>query len=539
MTTRRVKTGGAYIPSWGLGVPSPPQWQNTYVDQVVAGAYVADPGGGPDQWQYRHEQLGFLEDSEMGNQIVLVGDSIVARNNMDFAPSGITHSAGVITVICASHGLYTGAKVMLSKATDEAYNGIFTVTWVSSNVFTVPAVTTPVSDTAVPIIGFVGYKQDRLANLGWFNSFNQQSGSPFQIVANAAFTGALASQLSHSLTRDVLPLTSNWVLIGTGINDVIAGTSIATVYANIVAGCERVTANGRRVLLSSLPLMGSATSGYTATIAQNIMALNRDLEAYARSANGVTYMDIFSPVFASQVGAGITTVLTPITNATDLGMHPSALGADLIGLALKTKYVNQFAPQYWLPVSGFEDQNLNALSTQIADNPLFNGTTGTFGAGTSGVMPTLWECVASAGTYVAATTARADLFGNDAVITCAPTADNHDMRLQSKDTYHDRLSAGDRYYMVSEITLSSLTTLKEIEQYVEITVGGVTYTHVSVGSFNNSTAFGQTARTLTYVSPIVTVPASMTLMIAKFQATFSATGAGQVVAVGRQAIFKV
>lgn len=52
MVTRRVKTGGAYVGSGGLGAPSPPQWQNTYEDQEFTGAYVSDPGGGPDQWQY-------------------------------------------------------------------------------------------------------------------------------------------------------------------------------------------------------------------------------------------------------------------------------------------------------------------------------------------------------------------------------------------------------------------------------------------------------------------------------------------------------
>ena len=52
MVTRRVKTGGAYVGSGGLGAPSPPQWQNTYEDQEFTGAYVFDPGGGPDQWQY-------------------------------------------------------------------------------------------------------------------------------------------------------------------------------------------------------------------------------------------------------------------------------------------------------------------------------------------------------------------------------------------------------------------------------------------------------------------------------------------------------
>jgi hypothetical protein len=52
VVTRRVKTGGAYVGAGGLGAPSPPQWQNTYEDQEFTGGYVADPSGGPDQWQY-------------------------------------------------------------------------------------------------------------------------------------------------------------------------------------------------------------------------------------------------------------------------------------------------------------------------------------------------------------------------------------------------------------------------------------------------------------------------------------------------------
>jgi hypothetical protein len=59
VVTRRVKTGGAYVGAGGLGAPSPPQWQNTYEDQEFTGAYVADPGGGPDQWQYSGGSLTY------------------------------------------------------------------------------------------------------------------------------------------------------------------------------------------------------------------------------------------------------------------------------------------------------------------------------------------------------------------------------------------------------------------------------------------------------------------------------------------------
>jgi hypothetical protein len=59
VVTRRVKTGGAYVGAGGLGAPSPPQWQNTYEDQEFTGAYVADPGGGPDQWQYSGSGIAY------------------------------------------------------------------------------------------------------------------------------------------------------------------------------------------------------------------------------------------------------------------------------------------------------------------------------------------------------------------------------------------------------------------------------------------------------------------------------------------------
>lgn len=49
MPTRRVRVGAGYVADPGGG---PDQWQVTYEDQEFTGAYVADPGGGPAQWQY-------------------------------------------------------------------------------------------------------------------------------------------------------------------------------------------------------------------------------------------------------------------------------------------------------------------------------------------------------------------------------------------------------------------------------------------------------------------------------------------------------
>ena len=66
MVTRRVKTGGAYVGAGGLGAPSPPQWQNTYEDQEFTGSYVADPGGGPDQWQYSSGFAYYIDPSYAG-----------------------------------------------------------------------------------------------------------------------------------------------------------------------------------------------------------------------------------------------------------------------------------------------------------------------------------------------------------------------------------------------------------------------------------------------------------------------------------------
>jgi hypothetical protein len=66
VVTRRVKTGGAYVGAGGLGAPSPPQWQNTYEDQEFTGAYVADPGGGPDQWQYSGGGIAYYIDPSFG-----------------------------------------------------------------------------------------------------------------------------------------------------------------------------------------------------------------------------------------------------------------------------------------------------------------------------------------------------------------------------------------------------------------------------------------------------------------------------------------
>jgi hypothetical protein len=77
MTTRRVKTGGAYISSGGLGAPSPPQWQNTYEDRTFVGSYVADPGGGPAQYQYSSTGAGVSNLLLESNSNLLLEDGFV------------------------------------------------------------------------------------------------------------------------------------------------------------------------------------------------------------------------------------------------------------------------------------------------------------------------------------------------------------------------------------------------------------------------------------------------------------------------------
>lgn len=84
MVTRRVKTGGAYVGAGGLGAPSPPQWQNTYEEQEFTGAYVTDPGGGPDQWQYIGG--GSPVPLLINNAVVLINDIGILINAQTYSP---------------------------------------------------------------------------------------------------------------------------------------------------------------------------------------------------------------------------------------------------------------------------------------------------------------------------------------------------------------------------------------------------------------------------------------------------------------------
>jgi hypothetical protein len=144
VVTRRVKTGGAYVGAGGLGAPSPPQWQNTYEDQEFTGAYVVDPGGGPDQWQYSGSGIaytpvtfdGYSDWLNRGGNLTGVVDSgyftIAAKLNLNSTAAQTIlacapGTSGTTPVVSLTKNVSGGITLAFRDSTNAAAVGVLTL----------------------------------------------------------------------------------------------------------------------------------------------------------------------------------------------------------------------------------------------------------------------------------------------------------------------------------------------------------------------------------------------------------------------------
>ena len=80
-----------------------------------------------------------------------------------FANTSLTWASGVVTVVAAGNGFFTGQSVTIAGVTPAGYNGVYTITSIDANTFTYALVTNPGAVTVVgtsaslidPEIGYV------------------------------------------------------------------------------------------------------------------------------------------------------------------------------------------------------------------------------------------------------------------------------------------------------------------------------------------------------------------------------------------------
>ena len=115
---------------------------------------------------------------------------------------------------------------------------------------------------------------------------------------NRGISGQTTEQMLLRFRPDVINIDADVVVIAAGINDIAANTGYMPpeeTLGNLVSMCELAAANDIDVVLESiLPAYDFAWRPTMESPAQKVVALNEMLEAYAKTQDHVTYLDLFA-----------------------------------------------------------------------------------------------------------------------------------------------------------------------------------------------------------------------------------------------------
>lgn len=138
---------------------------------------------------------------------------------------------------------------------------------------------------------------------------------------NRGIGGQTTEQMLVRFRADVIDLHPDLVVLAAGINDIAANTGYTPpeeTLGHLKSMCELAAANDIEVLLASiLPAYAFVWRPTMASPAQKVVALNAMLEAYAKTRNDVTYLDLFSVLVDERPGIkeGLSTDEVHLTRA--------------------------------------------------------------------------------------------------------------------------------------------------------------------------------------------------------------------------------
>ena len=115
---------------------------------------------------------------------------------------------------------------------------------------------------------------------------------------NRGISGQTTEQMLVRFRQDVIALDADVVVIAAGINDIAANTGYTPpeeTVGHLKSMCEIAGANGVRVVLESiLPAYDFPWRPTMASPAQQVVHVNEQLAAFAKTQDHVDYLDLFS-----------------------------------------------------------------------------------------------------------------------------------------------------------------------------------------------------------------------------------------------------
>ena len=477
-----------------------------------------------------------------GASYALLDSLTTANTNLGGTGSGFsvpvatigTSYGTLIKITNNGHSIGPGQEAILSSANQIEFNGCWhVVSVIDFNNFTVN-LTYPAT-VATPT-GAISLGQGNwFGNTGYWTYL---TGFKLKMLNNAGLSGdttiaGISSQfpgLYSRLGADVFAYNPQIAVVLIGTNDVGYGTETATQIANnIIMIDNAILARGIKVVVVSLPPMGSAWSGFSAANAKLILDINRQLRQYAEITPGTVYADIYAGLVDPT-----SSVATELAANTLDGIHPSSQGAYIYAQYIGKALARFNVPNIDLVNTALDTYANDTTSFNTISNPLMIGSGGTAGTNTSGVIPPTWKITTVGGggqSAVSAVTARTmaadgDISGSNMVVTAVSAANNDSIHILSNVTYTSQFTNGQWLYGDCDVGWSNTTNLKFVEANVQLTVGGNTYNSYWQ-SVVDSTYFQPSFRGYAKIPPMW-VPATGTITgwNLVFYMNFSGVGGG-------------
>jgi lysophospholipase L1-like esterase len=405
------------------------------------------------------------------------GDSLTTYWNHFMVPTAITRAAGIATATVAAHGLSTGQHVSIFGITaDPTFNldDVVITRDVAdpTNKFTYPCPGASSTPTLDPIFA-------RVLAINWFSNV-----SPF-MYANSALRGALVllNNFGHSSETTAMMLSrvsaacqcaADVVVYLGGSNDVVTGSiTAATTIANDIAIIRALISAGKRVVLCTIPPLGSGHAQVNAAMPKMVI-VNEARRGLAQQYRGqVTIADFWQALVDPFTGTAKANVLQ-----TD-NVHWQTYGARLAGLEL-VKALPSVVPGHFLTSSIADYRGKFNTSPNISPNiwggsgyaDLFlqadNGTKGGTltntssppGGSVAGVLGT-YNVTGTGGTGDVYIAPDADGVGYAQVVNWNPTtATTGTLTIQqeSAGSMAGYMVAGDKYQIGFHLKISGVTS---------------------------------------------------------------------------------
>lgn len=456
--------------------------------------------------------------TERDNIAVLCGDSILAGGNAIVSGVTVSVSAGIATVTNAtSHGLAVGGSFYLSGSTETGAWGEFQVaTRTDANGFTfaVPSdYPSTVSGASITVINY-----QRLNDRNWPAVANAMIDSPLKSVINRCAPGMRTDQVLERYEDDVLTLNPAVIFMCIGVNDCLQGIDESVIKTNIATMVSGAVNRGIKVAITTLPPVGPSATGYTTTIAYKVMRINRWLREYTQQFEYVRVIDLF--------GAVCDNVADWLSGYSSDDLHPNGRAAkevaDITSPILQT----------WFPggvkhaTALYDRYATDSSSRQLNSNPIMNGTGGTESGGATGDTADTYT-LSKTGTLSAAGSkeTRTDNRGYNQIITVTG-AINGDVCDLIGTSQHAIVTAGDRLKMWAHVSGATITGFANLRAYIEIVIGGVTYTLDAISSSGGTYAVNDDFDYYLQTPEFLVPSGSITICRPRVQFNFGGAGGG-------------